>query len=86
MAALPLSSLMLLLPPEPSDEAEALAASVIELEDCFREPLIDRRNDKSFRRLSPCGLLWFSCGTCTRSRISPCISWRFDENQVLPAS
>lgn len=84
MAALPLSSLMLLLPPEPSDEA--LAASVIELEDGFREPLIDRRNDKSFRRLSPCGLLWFSCGTCTRSRISPCISSRFDDNQVLPAS
>ena len=67
-------------------ESEALVVSVIELKADFRVLLTDRKNDKSFHRVSPCGLLWFFCGICTRSRISPCISSHFDYNQALPAS
>ena len=59
---------------------------MIEFEDDVRKLLIGQKIDTFFHLLSLCDLLWFFCGTCTRSRISPCISWRFDYNQVLPAS
>lgn len=70
----------------------ALMVMGIELErqeeDGFDIPelLIDRRNDRFCLLISHFGLLLFSCGTCTRSRISLCTSWRFCDTQALPAS
>lgn len=51
-----------------------------------QELLIDRKNGSSYHLVLWLGRLWFSCGTCKRSRISPCISWRFDENRAPPFS
>lgn len=51
-----------------------------------RKPLIDRNTDSFCRRALRSDLLWFSCGTCRRSRISPCISLRFFCNQAQQAS
>lgn len=55
-------------------------------EDDFQELLIDQRIDKSYRLVSWTDHLSFSCGTCKHSRISPCISWRSDDNPNPPFS
>uniref|UniRef100_A0A2P2LR96 SANT DNA-binding domain-containing protein n=1 Tax=Rhizophora mucronata TaxID=61149 RepID=A0A2P2LR96_RHIMU len=48
----------------------------------FQKLLIDQKTDKFCLQTYPSGLLWFVCGTCRRSQISPCISWNFGYNQA----
>lgn len=59
----------------------------IELRGDFdRVLLIDRKNDKFCRLICLFDPPLFSYGTCRRSRISPCTSWRFYDNQAQLAS
>lgn len=68
------------------------AAAVVKLETegkkkvDFQVLVIDQKNDMFCRLICLFDLLWFFCDTCTRSRISLCISSHFDDNQALLAS
>lgn len=48
--------------------------------------LIDQRSDKFCHLISHLDLPWFSCGTCTHSRISLCTSLHSCDTQALPVS
>lgn len=48
--------------------------------------LIDQKNDKFCHLIFHHDHLWFSCDTCTRSRISLCTSLHFYDTQVLLVS
>jgi hypothetical protein len=66
--------------------AASMLAVVLNVEDDFGKLLIHQKTCKIFLRIYLFGLLWFACGICTRSRISPCISWHSDDNQALLVS
>lgn len=63
-----------------------LLAVVLNVNGDFEKLLIHQKTCKFCLRIYQFGLLWFACGICISSRISPCISWHSDDNQALLVS
>uniref|UniRef100_A0A2P2LRA5 Uncharacterized protein n=2 Tax=Rhizophora mucronata TaxID=61149 RepID=A0A2P2LRA5_RHIMU len=63
-----------------------LAVELNVMDDFGQKLLIDQKTGKFCPQIYLSGLLWFACGTCRRSRISPCISWDLGYNQAQQVS